>query len=219
MNYDIKHYTHMDDCTACSIHLCWLGIFVCYFFYNDFLCALKWCYPKWWSTGTWIAHATQTVSFRDIRIWELEQEKNQRPWTAGQEGEWCPVCFQKKKEKRLMLWYSFGLDNARTFNHLVCLIKLPSKDVLKLRRSCLVRPQAQLSLLAKAKAYSGLVVHSGLLSVWLSAGHTMPPLGRRAPVLLRSSMQAGLVQSYSMGFCAGISPQAHGCNYAGVLPA
>jgi len=88
------------------------------------------------------------------------------------------------------------------------MIKLPSKDVLKLRRSCLVRPQAQLSLLAKAKAYSGLVVHSGLLSVWLSAGHTMPPLGRRAPVLLRSSMQAGLVQSYSMGFCAGISAEA-----------
>jgi len=31
------------------------------FFYNDFLCALKWCYPKWWSTGTWIAHATHRL--------------------------------------------------------------------------------------------------------------------------------------------------------------
>jgi hypothetical protein len=48
------------------------------------------------------ARYTQTVSFRFIRIWEVEQEKNQRAldcWTERGMG----LCMFPKKKNKLML--------------------------------------------------------------------------------------------------------------------
>ena len=72
------------------------------------------------------------------------------------------------------------------------MIKLLSKDVLKLRRSCLVR--SQLSLLPKAKAHSRLVVHSGLLSVCWPHDAAARPASPRAAALQHASWPRTVVQ-------------------------
>ena len=88
------------------------------FFYNDFLCALKWCYPKWWSTGTWIAHATHRLFLSGTyEFGKWNRRKIRGLGLLDKRGNGALYCMlPKKKEKRLMLWYSFGLDNASTWN-------------------------------------------------------------------------------------------------------